>query len=67
MTIGAFTLLLLPQVLPPLVEIIKTWMGRDETRRVKIKITKGKKTYELEFHPSMTPEEIKEYIDSILN
>lgn len=66
-TWGAIALEVLPTFLPSVVEFLKSWVNREETRNVKIKTQVGDKTVELEYSSSgIKADEVKELV-SILS
>ena len=66
-TWGAIAIEVLPTFLPSVVEFLKSWVNREETRNVKIKTQVGDKTVELEYSSSgIKGDEVKELV-SILS
>jgi hypothetical protein len=66
-TIGALAIVVLPAVLPKVVEFIQAWTLRSEVQSVKIKAQHGDESIEVEFPKTMTPEEAKKHIDTVVD
>jgi hypothetical protein len=53
-TLGALTISLAPVVIPPLIELLKSWMGRKEGRTVVIRKTVGDTSTEIEIKSALS-------------
>jgi hypothetical protein len=60
-TVGAIALTILPVTIPALIQWLQEWTLRD--RRGTIKIRKDKGSIEFEIPDSLSPEQLKSYID----
>lgn len=57
---------LAPAVLPPLFNLVKSWIERKPSTPVKIKIKVGKKTAQIEYDPTQTSlEELDKLVKSL--
>jgi len=54
LSIGNVIVTLAPTIIPPLFELLKSWVERKPLTPVKIKIKVGKKTAQLEYDPTKT-------------
>lgn len=52
--IGEMLVTLAPTVIPPLFELLKSWVERKPTTPVKIKVKFGKRTAQIEYDPTKT-------------
>jgi len=53
-SIGNLAITLAPTIVPPLFELLKSWVERKPSTPVKIKIKVGNKTAQLEYDPTKT-------------
>jgi hypothetical protein len=53
-SIGNMAVTLAPTIIPPLFELLKSWIDRKPSTPVKIKIKVGKKTAQVEYDPTKT-------------
>ncbi len=66
LTLGALAVVVLPTVLPKLVELLQAWLMRMKASIVKIKIQSGDRLVEVEYSPGATsPEELKRTVDML--
>ncbi len=66
-TLGTLIVVVLPTVLPKVMEFIQAWTLRDEGHTVKIKVQRGDRSIEVEYPKAMTPEEAKKHIDLVMD
>ena len=59
LTLGALAVVLLPAVVPKLIEFLQVWSLRGENRTVKIKTQVADRALEVEFPKTMSPDELK--------
>ena len=52
--IGQMAVTLAPAVVPPLFELLKSWVERKPSTPVKVKVRFGRKTAEIEYDPTRT-------------
>ena len=52
--IGQMAVTLAPAILPPLFELLKSWIERKPSTPVKIKVKIGKRTAQIEYDPTKT-------------
>ena len=52
--IGQMVVTLAPTIVPPLFELLKSWVERKPSTPVKIKVKVGKKTAQIEYDPTKT-------------
>ncbi len=52
--IGQMAVTLAPAILPPLFELLKSWIDRKPSTPVKIKVKIGKRTAQIEYDPTKT-------------
>ncbi len=52
--IGQLVVTLAPSIVPPLIEVLKSWVERKPSTPVKIKIRAGKRTAQIEYDPTKT-------------
>ena len=52
--IGQMIVTLAPTVIPPLFEVLKSWVERKPSTPVKIKVKVGKRTAQIEYDPTRT-------------
>jgi len=65
-TLGALSLVILPELIPKIVEYLQSWTMRAENRKVTIKTQIGDRSIELEYAPAaMTPKEVKALIKTL--
>lgn len=53
-SIGSMTVTLAPTLIPPLFDLLKSWVERKPSTPVKIKIKVGKRTAQIEYDPTKT-------------
>lgn len=58
LTAGALAMAILPVAIPPLLDLLKAWTSRGESRTVRIKTQVKDKIVELEYSGRMSPEEL---------
>lgn len=56
-SIGSMAVTLAPTIIPPLFELLKSWIDRKPSTPVIIKIKVGKKTAQIEYDPTKTSAE----------
>ena len=54
MAIGQMAVTLAPTIVPPLFELLKSWVERKPSTPVKIKVRVGRKTAQIEYDPTRT-------------
>lgn len=65
-TLGALAVVVLPAVVPKLVEFLQSWTMRKENRTVKIKTQIGDRSLEIEYSPkSMSQAELMNVVDTL--
>ncbi len=52
--IGQLAVTLAPSVIPPLIDLLKSWVERKPSTPVKIRLKAGKKTAQIEYDPTKT-------------
>ena len=52
--IGQMAVTLAPTIIPPLFELLKSWVERKPSKPVKIKVRVGKRTAQIEYDPTKT-------------
>lgn len=52
--IGQMAISLAPTIVPPLFELLKSWVERKPSTPVKVKVRVGRKTAEIEYDPTRT-------------
>ena len=52
--IGQMAVTLAPSIVPPLFELLKSWVERKPSTPVKVKVRVGRKTAEIEYDPTRT-------------
>jgi hypothetical protein len=63
LTLGALAVVLLPPLLPKLVEFLQNWLLRGENRNVKVKLQVQGNAVEVEYAPSaMSPSDIQRLV-----
>jgi hypothetical protein len=67
LTVGALLIVVLPAVLPKVMEFIQSWTLRGEDRTVKIKARRGDRSVEVEYPMRMTPDEAKKHMDMVMD
>jgi hypothetical protein len=66
-TIGSLAVVLLPIVIPKLLEFLQAWTLRGENRKVIMKTQAGDRLIELEYMPSaLTPDELQRLIQTMI-
>ncbi len=55
-SIGQLAVTLAPTLIPPLFELLKSWVDRKPSTPVKVRIRVGKKTAQIEYDPTKTSE-----------
>ena len=64
--IGQMAVTLAPVVIPPLFDLLKSWVDRKPSTPVKIKVKVGKRTAQIEYDPTKTsPKELEALIKSL--
>jgi hypothetical protein len=65
-TLGALSLVVLPELIPKIVEYLQSWTMRAENRKVTIKTQVGDRSIELEYAPAaMSPDEVKDLVKTL--
>ena len=65
-TLGALAIVVLPVVLPKLIEFIESWLMRGENRRVKIKVQDGERVIEADYSSStMSVDELNQLVTTL--
>ncbi len=65
--IGQMAVTLAPAIIPPLFELLKSWVERKPSTPVKIRVKVGKKTAQIEYDPTRTSAKDLEAIVKALN
>ena len=65
--IGQMAVTLAPAVVPPLFELLKSWVERKPSTPVKIKVKVGKRTAQIEYDPTKTSAKDLEALIKALN
>lgn len=65
--IGQLAITLAPAIIPPLFELLKSWVDRKPSTPVKIKVKVGKKTAQIEYDPTKTSAKDLETLIKTLN
>ena len=65
--IGQMAVQLAPALIPPLFELLKSWVERKPSTPVKIRVKVGKKTAQIEYDPTRTSAKDLEAIVKALN
>ena len=65
--IGQMAVSLAPAVVPPLFELLKSWVQRKPSTPVKVKVKVGRKTAEIEYDPTRTSAKDLELLIKSLN
>ena len=66
MAIGAIAIQLAPVVIPPLFELIKSWLAQPHSQPMKVKIKIGSRVAEVEYDPAtMSPQELQKLVDKL--
>lgn len=64
--IGQMAVTLAPAVIPPLFDLLKSWVERKPSTPVKIRVKVGKRTAQIEYDPTKTsPKELEALIKSL--
>lgn len=64
--IGQMAVTLAPAVIPPLFDLLKSWIDRKPSTPVKVKVKVGKRTAQIEYDPTKTsPKELEALIKSL--
>jgi hypothetical protein len=64
--IGQMAITLAPAVIPPLFDLLKSWVERKPSTPVKIRVKVGKRTAQIEYDPTRTsPKELEALIKSL--
>jgi hypothetical protein len=64
--IGQMAVTLAPAVIPPLFDLLKSWVERKPSTPVKIKVKVGKRTAQIEYDPTKTsPKELEALIKAL--
>ncbi|MBM3239488.1 hypothetical protein FJZ31_24610 [Candidatus Poribacteria bacterium] len=65
-TLGALAVVVLPVVIPKLIDFLQAWLMRGENRTVKIKTQVGDRSLEVEYSPkTMSPSKLKKLVDML--
>ncbi len=65
--LGSLVIEMLPSAISPLIEHLRSWLGRRAGRIIKVKTALGDRSVETEFDPAtITPAEVKSLVVSIL-
>lgn len=67
LTAGSLIVVVLPAVLPKVMEFIQAWTLRGEGHTVKIKAQRGDRSVEVEYPMRMAPDEAKKHIDMVMD
>jgi hypothetical protein len=65
--IGQLAVTLAPTIVPPLFELLKSWMERKPSTPVKVKVRVGRETTEIEYDPTRTSAKDLEALIKTLN
>lgn len=65
--IGQMAVTLAPAIIPPLFDLLKSWMERKPSTPVKIKVKVGKRTAQIEYDPTRTSAKDLEALIKALN
>src|SRR5215212_1177771 len=65
--IGQIAVTLAPAIVPPLFELLKSWVERKPSTPVKIKVKVGRRTAQIEYDPTHTSAKDLEAIMKVLN
>jgi len=65
--LGQMAVTLAPTLIPPLFDLLKSWVERKPSTPVKIKVKVGKRTAQIEYDPTKTSAEDLEVIIKTLN
>jgi len=65
--IGQMAVTLAPAIIPPLFELLKSWVERKPSTPVKIKVKVGRRTAQIEYDPTRTSAKDLEAIMKALN
>jgi len=65
--IGQMAVTLAPAVVPPLFELLKSWVERKPSTPVKVKVRVGKRTAQIEYDPTKTSAKDLEALIKALN
>jgi len=65
--IGQMAVTLAPTVVPPLFELLKSWVERKPSTPVKVKVRMGKRTAQIEYDPTQTSAKDLEALIKALN
>jgi len=64
--LGQMVVTLAPTIVPPLFELIKSWVARKPSTPVKVRVRVGKKTAEIEYDPtSMSAKDLEALIKTL--
>jgi hypothetical protein len=64
--IGQMAVTLAPTLIPPLFELLKSWVERKPSTPVKIKVRVGKRTAQIEYDPTKTsPKELEALVKTL--
>jgi hypothetical protein len=65
-TLGSLAVVVLPVVIPKLIELLHSWSTRVENRTVKIKAQVEDRSIELEYSPAaMSPDDLKQLVQTL--
>ena len=65
-TLGALALAVMPAAVPQIIEFLKSWSMRGESRTVKVKAQVGDRSLDIEYNPAtMSQTELKSLVDTL--
>jgi hypothetical protein len=65
-SIGQFAVTLAPTLIPPLFDLLRSWINRKPSTPVKIKVKVGKRTAQIEYDPTdISSEELEKLIKTL--
>jgi len=65
--VGQMAVTLAPTIIPPLFDLLKSWVGRKPSTPVKVTVRVGKKTAQIEYDPTQTSAKDLEALIKTLN
>ena len=65
--IGQMAVTLAPVIVPPLFDLLKSWVGRKPSTPVKVRVKVGKRTAQIEYDPTQTSAKDLEALIKALN
>ena len=64
--LGQLAVTLAPSLVPPLFDLLKSWVERKPSTPVKITVKSGRKSTQIEYDPSRTsPKEVEELVNAL--